>query len=129
MPPQFTLGGSQGWLVDNSMPIAGTFSAHSGPITHNQVSSMTLTANFAIAGEISFFHKESTEPCCDDLFFYVDGVQVAGWSGANPSAEHVQPVAAGMHTFEWRYDKDGSVNTGSDTVWVDDIFLVGGVPI
>jgi hypothetical protein len=31
-----------------------------------------------------------------------------------------------MHTLEWRYDKDGSVSTGSDMVWVDDIVATGG---
>ena len=39
------------------------------------------------------------------------------------------PVAAGMHTLEWRYAKDGSIASGSDTVWVDDITLIPGVPI
>ena len=56
-------------------------------------------------------------------------MQVASWSGINAPAQHIQPVAAGMHTIEWRYDKDGSVNTGADRVWVDDIFLVNGVPL
>ena len=39
------------------------------------------------------------------------------------------PIAAGNHTLEWRFIKDGSVTSGSDTVWVDDIVLFGGVPI
>lgn len=129
IPPEFTPGGAQGWEVDNNMPIAGMFSAHSGPITHNQISTFTLTGNFAVAGEMRFFHTESTESCCDDLFFFVDGVQAASWSGSNAAAEHVEPVAAGVHTFEWRYDKDGSVNTGADRVWIDDIFMVNGVPM
>ncbi|MEM7160529.1 MAG: hypothetical protein AAF799_47270 [Myxococcota bacterium] len=129
VPPEFSIGGTQGWEVDNNNPIAGMFSAHSGPITHNQLSTLTITGNFAVAGEMRFFHRESTESCCDDLFFFVDGVQEAGWSGTGGPVEHIQPVTAGVHTFEWRYDKDGSVNTGADTVWIDDVFMVNGVPL
>ncbi len=130
MPPEFTQGGNLPWVVDNNVPIAGGFSAHSGAITHNQTSSMSITANFAAAGNITFSHRESTEACCDFLRFFMDGAQVMQWSGNTMVVGNQNtPVAAGMHTFEWRYVKDGSVNTGSDRVWVDNINLTPGVPI
>lgn len=129
VPPEFTVGGAAGFVVDGTNPIAGSFSAHSGPITHNQTSSLLISANFGAAGDITFFHEESTEPCCDHLEFYIDGIMQTQWSGSNAAAMVSFPVAAGNHDFEWRYDKDLSVNTGSDTVWVDDISMVPGVPI
>jgi hypothetical protein len=129
VPPEFTVGGAQPFVVDGTNPIAGGFSAHSGPITHNQQSSLLISANFSAAGDISFFHEESTEPCCDHLEFYIDGIMQQEWSGTNAAAMASFPVAAGVHDFEWRYDKDGSVNTGSDTVWVDDVSMMPGVPI
>ncbi|MCA9708833.1 MAG: hypothetical protein KDK70_23515 [Myxococcales bacterium] len=129
LPAEFTGGGTLPFVVDNDNAIAGMFSSHSGLITHNQTSSMSISANFGAAGDISFWHEESTEPCCDHLEFYIDGVMAQQWSGTNAAAMASFPVAAGMHSFEWRYDKDGSVNTGSDRVWVDDISMVPGVPI
>jgi hypothetical protein len=129
MPPEFTLGGTTGFVVDNTMPINGGFSAHNGNISHSQTSSMSLTAIFAAAGTVTFWHRESTEGSFDYLRFFVDGVQIMQWSGTNAQQMFMTNVAAGMHTLEWRYSKDGSVNTGSDTVWVDDITLIPGVPI
>jgi hypothetical protein len=35
-------------------------------------------------------------------------------------------VTAGTHTFRWTYEKDFSISSGSDTVWVDDIYATGG---
>jgi len=129
MPPEFTLGGTTGFVVDNTMPINNTFSAHNGDINDNGTSSMSLTAVFAAAGTVTFWHRESTENCCDHLQFFVDGVQIMQWQGTNAAAMHMSNVAAGMHTLEWRYVKDFSISSGSDTVWVDDISLVPGVPI
>jgi hypothetical protein len=130
MPPEFTQGGNANWVVDNGMPIAGTFSSHSGAIGHSQTSSMSLTANFAAAGTVTFWHRESSEACCDFLRFFVDGVQIMQWSGLGGiSAQFNHNVGAGQHTLEWRYIKDGSIASGSDRVWVDDIALVPGVPI
>jgi hypothetical protein len=130
MPPEFTVGGNVAFTVDGTMPIAGGFSAHNGDIGDNQSSTMSLTASFAAAGTISFWHRESTEACCDFLQFRVDGVQVMQWSGqAGVAAQFNHNVGAGMHTIEWVYDKDVSLSPGSDTVWVDDIQLIPGVPI
>lgn len=130
MPPEFTVGGTAVFTVSNNMPIAGGFSAHNGQIGDNATSSMSLTANFAAAGTISFWHRESTEGCCDHLQFRVDGVQIMQWSGLNGvAAQFNHNVGAGMHTIEWVYDKDGSIASGSDRVWVDDITLIPGVPI
>ncbi len=129
LPPEFTVGGTMGMEVDGTGAIVGAFSAHSAAITHNQTSSLLISGNFAVAGDISFTHSESTENCCDHLEFYIDGMMQTQWSGTNPPAMDSFPVAAGAHDFEWRYDKDGSVNTGSDRVWIDDISMVPGVPI
>jgi hypothetical protein len=130
MPPEFTLGGTTGFVVNNTMPIAGGFSAHNGDIGDSQTSSMSLTVLYGAAGTVSFWHRESTEANYDYLRFFVDGVEIISWDGNGlPAAMYMTNVAAGMHTLEWRYTKDGSVSTGSDTVWVDDITLVPGVPV
>ncbi|WP_211333738.1 dockerin type I repeat-containing protein, partial [Sinobacterium caligoides] len=32
-------------------------------------------------------------------------------------------LTPGVHRIKWQYSKDGSVNTGSDAVWIDNVFL------
>jgi hypothetical protein len=122
----WTATGNATWIADDVDVINGSFSAGSGTITHNQTSGMSVMVDFAAGGEISFWHEESTESCCDHLEFYIDNVMQDEWSGTNAPAQADYPVAAGVHTFEWRYAKDLSVNTGQDQVWVDDILATGG---
>jgi len=76
------------------------------------------------AGNVSFRFKTSTEADYDELIFYIDGIEQARYSGENDWARSVNfPVTAGSHSFEWVYQKDGGSSAGSDTVWLDDIFI------
>lgn len=128
IPAEFTGSGSAVWIADTGNPIAGGFSAASGVITHSQTSTLSLAVNYAIAGTVAFTHEESSESNFDYLEFWIDGAMQQEWSGVNAAQMASYPVAAGAHTLEWRYTKDGSVNSGADRVWVDDIMLTGGVP-
>ena len=122
----WTTGGNAGWIVDSNNPIAGSFSGASGTISHSQQSSLSVTVTYAVDSTISFTHEESTENNFDYLRFYIDGVEEGSWAGLNAPAQASYNVAAGTHTFEWRYTKDGSVNSNQDRVWVDDISTPGG---
>ena len=53
------------------------------------------------------------------LRFYVDGAEIASWSGSVPWTLYTYPATAGTHTFQWSYTKDGSVDTGDDAAYVD----------
>jgi hypothetical protein len=128
IPSEFDSRGNAVWIAHNGNPIAGSWSAASGTINHNQTSNLTLAVNYVIAGTVAFTHEESSEANFDYLEFWIDGVMQQEWAGINAAQMASYPVAAGAHTFEWRYTKDGSVNTGSDRVWIDDIVLTGGVP-
>jgi hypothetical protein len=86
------------------------------------VSSSTVHAG----SSISFWHTESTESGFDYLQFYVDGGLQGEWSGLNSWSQNTYNITEGAHTLEWRYFKDGSLDDGSDTVWVDDIVAVNG---
>jgi hypothetical protein len=85
--------------------------------------SMTLTVDVATPGNMSFMYKVSSEQNYDKLHFYVDNQEVGTWSGTVDWTEFTRPVTAGQHTFMWSYTKDGSVNSGEDCAWVDDIFF------
>jgi agmatine/peptidylarginine deiminase len=74
-------------------------------------------------GDISFWYKVSSESSYDFLKFYVDGVQQGSWSGEIAWTQATYALAAGTRTLAWTYSKDGSVDTGSDCAWVDNIIF------
>ena len=129
VPLEFTTMGAADWVVDGTMPINGSFSAWSTDLGEGQNNSLLIDATFAVDGDISFWHREDSEGSFDFLEFYIDGIMIDSWSGINPPAMFSTPVTAGVHTFEWRYSKDGIVSVGLDSVWVDDITMIPGVPI
>ncbi len=74
------------------------------------------------AGEVSFAIKTSTEASTDNLIFYIDGEPKADYSGENDWIESAKfNVSAGLHSFEWVYEKDSGTSIGDDTVWIDNI--------
>ncbi|MCW5553736.1 MAG: carboxypeptidase regulatory-like domain-containing protein [Verrucomicrobiae bacterium] len=116
----WTFTGESPWVVQSGTVASGGYAAASGTITHNQCSGMKVTLDCQ-AGEVSFAYAVSSEVGFDFLRFYIDGVQQTTWSGSVGWTNVSYPVTAGAHTFEWRYTKDGSVSSGNDKVWVDDI--------
>ncbi|MCK4978803.1 MAG: choice-of-anchor J domain-containing protein, partial [Candidatus Delongbacteria bacterium] len=51
------------------------------------------------------------------------GTQVQEISGTVGWAQVTTNVTSGSHTFKWEYSKDGSVTTGADTGWIDNIIF------
>jgi hypothetical protein len=111
--------GDADWFIDNTTVHEGNFALRSGDISDNQISTLSLIGTVATAGHISFFKKVSSENNYDYLRFYIDSVQVAEWAGDIDWAEHSFAVTAGLHSFEWKYEKDQSVSNGDDAAWID----------
>lgn len=95
----------------------GGSSAQSGPITHNQSTILETTA--VGPGELSFYWMVSSEANYDYLAFFVNGVQQAAISGNVSWQQRSYTLPSGENTLIWEYSKDGSVNAGADTGWVD----------
>ncbi len=115
------------WATDNVMPHQGLYSAGSGTITHSQSTNLQVTLNLPLDGVVRFWYRVSSEASYDYLRFYIDNVQQGnGWSGNVAWAQAQYNVGAGQHVFRWTYSKDGSVNSGSDKVWIDEVYI--GLP-
>ena len=109
------------------MPHGGLWATQSGVIGHSQTNSIEVTLNFSGPGSVTFWRRTSSESSFDFLRFFIDGVQQGAWSGATNWTEQTFPVPAGNNRkLRWAYQKDGSVNSGADAVWVDDITTVNG---
>lgn len=124
MPSEMYGEGTQvGWFLDNTNAHSDLYSLRSGVITHYDSSTVNMPVSILHDGEISFMYKVSSESNYDWLYFYIDGVQKARWSGQVDWAMASYPILTGNHILTWRYIKDKSVNTGSDCAWIDDICL------
>ena len=115
--------GSQDWFTTTSAPYEGTYCSQSGTITDNQTTDLFNTAMVIADGEISFAKKVSSESSYDFLRFYIDGTEMESWSGTEAWAETSYEITPGLHTFKWSYTKDGSVGSGSDCGWIDNIIF------
>lgn len=118
LPVGTTFDGEADWFLSTSEAYEGTQSVQSGVITHEQSSIMLLSAETQ-AGEVSFFHKVSSENGYDFLKFYIDNQIQGSWSGETSWEQATYSLSAGWHTFKWEYIKDDSETDGSDCAWVD----------
>ena len=115
------------WTVTATMPRAGTRCAVSGTIPDNGTTSLSRTAWLGAASTLTFWYRVDSEGGWDYLGVYDNGTLLGNWSGAVPWTLASYPLTAGSHTIEWRYSKDGSVSTGADAAWIDDIDFGPGV--
>ena len=108
------------WRIDTGTYSTAPGSARSGAISDNGTTTLKTTVQGK--GTLSFKWKTSSEQNYDKLNLYVDGSLVTNISGTLNWATYTRTITAeGSHTVEWRYSKDGSVSTGSDCGWVDDV--------
>ncbi len=126
----FTTGGNAPWFPQTVVTHDGIDAAQSGTITHSQNSWLQTTVQGP--GDLSFWWKVSSESCCDYLEFYINGnyqTYIAGEIGWQLKEYYLQE---GSNTLRWVYTKDGSVNTGSDCGWLDQVVFIGeniGFPV
>ena len=108
------------WTITTTNPYEGTYCMKSGGAGVASVTSnMSVTVDIPADGIMSFFGKISCESNWDYGYFYLDGVQRAQYTGTSNWAEKSFEITAGTHTFQWRYTKDGSVNSNDDCFYVD----------
>ena len=124
----WTTGGNGLWTVQNSTKHTGAYAAQSPLMVDNQSSYLQVTLNVTSPGYVYFWLKTSTEPVWDTLKFRIDGSNEGNWNGwsgetAWTFARSTDEVAPGIHTFRWEYSKDNSLSSGSDAVWIDDLFF------
>ncbi len=76
-------------------------------------------------GNLSFDLKTSTESGWDYFLVYLDSNLAYYLSGENDWQTVQIPVSAGAHEVLFVYQKDSSVSSGADTVWIDNVSYTG----
>ena len=122
-PQMWQNDASNPWTCVTESPYEGQYCVKSGAISHSQETSLTLPFEVGGADSIAFYYKVSSENNYDKLFFYIDNVEKANWSGTVAWSRAQYAVTAGTHTFTWKYKKDTSVSSGSDCAWIDFVIL------
>ena len=127
IPSAFTFTGGD-WTVVSDAGV-GSRAIRSRDISDSQSVRIETSVVFAAETEVSFWLKVESESCCDDLNFFVDGVANGRWAGILGWQQVFVTVPAGPHVLAWTYEKDGSVSTGGDSAWLDEIRFNAVVPV
>ncbi len=112
------------WQIDADEKHSGSFSARSYVFAGNAsnvTSALAIQCNALQDDSISFWYKVSSERNYDEFIFYLDGEEVLTASGDVEWTRAAFAVEAGNHALQFNYEKDGSVDNGSDCVWIDDV--------
>ncbi len=123
----WTTGGTAAWVSENTFTHDGTDAAQSGVITHSQDTWMETAVQGP--GTVTFWWSVSSESSFDYLEFQTNGVLITRISGAVGWSQRTVRMGSGLRTLRWRYMKDGSVNSGQDRGWVDQVAFVPDSPL
>ena len=115
----WTTIGTPPWAGQPIVSFDGKSAARSGTIGHGQAGSMQATTSGP--GTVSFWWKVSSETNNDALIFYVNGTERARISGEVDWQWRTFDLPAGSQVLKWTYSKNGSVSSGQDRGWVDQV--------
>jgi hypothetical protein len=120
--------GNLAWFITSSEAHSGSNCLKSASGNSSSTSQISMTVDFEEVSPISFWYKVSSESGYDKFYFTVDGSDViTGVGGEVAWTLYEGTLNAGTHTLIWKYTKDGSGNSGSDCVWIDDITILASV--
>ena len=116
----FVTDGDAPWYGQTQKSYDGMDAARSGAVGNYQKSWMETTVTGP--GTLSFRYLVSSEQNYDKFTFTHNGNVVHTESGIHTSwAQYAIEVPSGSHTFRWQYEKDVSLSSGDDAVYVDQV--------
>ncbi|MFT6627079.1 MAG: cysteine-rich repeat protein [Flavobacteriales bacterium] len=123
IPVEFELTGDAQWFVTDDALGTGSV-LQSGDINDSQSTSFSFSTSSSFDAVGTFDWRSSSETCCDDLNVFIDDVfQTRLVNGAN-WAEATFPLPAGDHVVRFTYEKDGSLTSGDDAAWIDNLTVL-----
>ncbi len=114
------------WIRVATSPHGGQYCYRNKDIGDSQSSQTQITVNLIQDGTVSFWYRVSSESGYDKFWFYIDGSEkLGGKSGTIGWTQVSYSLTAGTHTLIWKYTKDGSVSSGEDSAYIDDLVISG----
>lgn len=117
------------WATDSTTASVGNFSFKAKAINNGENAQAAFWANFA-GGAVTFDFKVSTQlgsnghddpNALEALAIFLDGTPVWIVSGEHDWLSSSINVPAGLHSVAFVYFKKANINSGSDTVWIDNV--------
>jgi uncharacterized repeat protein (TIGR01451 family) len=112
-------GGDALWGFETNVTHDGIDAAQSGAIIDSQQTWMETSIRGP--GTLSFWWKVSSQAGGDFLSFRTNGVTVTNISGNVDWQQVTFSPPPGPLTLRWSYIKDGSISSGSDAGWLDQV--------
>ncbi len=113
--------GDANWFSQTGTTFDGIDAAQSGDVVDDGFCGMEMSVTGPTT--ISFQWKVSSEAGYDYLVFAVDGQIINFISGEQPWRQVTLAVGPGVHNVDFDYFKDGSVSSGADAGWIDQLVL------
>ena len=113
--------GDSSWIGQTAISHDGVDAGQSGVIASNEFSEINTT--IVGPGTLTFYWKVSSETNYDFLRVFIDGTQQEEISGEVDWELKTIAIPSDSHIFSITYNKDGSVNSGSDMGWVDQVLF------
>jgi uncharacterized repeat protein (TIGR01451 family) len=112
-------GGNQIWALQTTTTHDGNDAIKSGAIQNSQSSwAQTVVRG---PGILSFFWKVSSQVTADYMNYLTNNVERNRISGEAGWSQVTLSVPPGLLTNRWQYQKDSSINAGSDSAWLDQV--------
>jgi hypothetical protein len=107
------------WALSNAQARAGVRSFKSGSVANSQTSSVKFRGVFA-AGTLSFWARLDAGSCCNRMYVFVDGQQVAYIYG-DVWTQYSAAISPGIREIEWRFERDTYSGQPTDAAYIDDV--------
>jgi hypothetical protein len=112
------------WVRVSTSPYGGKYCYRNADIGDNQTSQTQITIYTPSNSLLSFWYRVSSESGYDELWFYIDGNEkLGGKSGTIGWTQVSYELPEGTHNLVWKYTKDGSVSSGEDSVYIDNLSI------
>ena len=115
---EWETSGGNPWFGQAEVSMSGGFAAQSGNIGDSESSDLTTTVTGP--GTLLFHWRASSENSDRGHFLIDDEVKTSLW-GEQDWQVLAYAIDPGEHTLTWRYQKDSSVHSLGDAVWVDQV--------
>ncbi|HWN97406.1 MAG TPA: S8 family serine peptidase [Methylomirabilota bacterium] len=121
----WTTSSNAPWISVTNTAHDGIDAARSPHVTAETHSWMQTEINGP--GELSFWWKASTEAIYDQLVLHDNGRPVRYVDGETDWRLENVPLLPGTHVLRWTYQRDDTIRSGNDEVWVDEVRFTPGV--
>ena len=132
------------WVITSQTSVAGRTSLRSGDIDHNQSSCIVLGLPLPANSVISVAGRTSSQGSIDRLLIDADQLRLETISAPVLQANTIEPreslierdwrqhsyfLPTAISTLSWCYTKDGTVSSGQDAAWIDNLsFGTSNIP-